>query len=71
MPKVGGMAVLRRIRQDEHPRRMPVAVLSTTDSPHEINTCTSQYCSCYIVKAAGYEAFAAGLQQIKPFLERR
>jgi len=71
MPKVDGISVLRRIRQDEQLRRMPVVVLSTTDNPHEIKTCKSLHCSCYVVKAAGCEAFAAALQQVKPFLEHR
>jgi CheY-like chemotaxis protein len=68
MPKVDGIAVLRRIRQDEQLRRMPVVVLSTTENPHEIKTCKSLRCSCYIVKAAGYEAFGAALEQVKPFV---
>ena len=71
MPKVDGISVLRRIRQDGQLRRMPVVILSTTDNPHEIKTCKGLHCSCYIVKAAGYEAFAAALQQVKPFLEHR
>ena len=71
MPKVDGFAVLGRIMQDGQLRRMPVVVLSTTDNPHEIKTCKGLHCSCYIVKAAGYEAFAAALQQVKPFLEHR
>ena len=71
MPKVDGISVLRRIRQDEQLRRMPVVILSTTDNPHEIKTCKSLHCSCYVVKAAGCEAFAAALQQVKPFLEYR
>jgi CheY-like chemotaxis protein len=70
MPRVDGIAVLRRIRQDGQLRRMPVIVLSTTDNPHGIETCRRLHCSCYIVKAAGYEAFAAALEQVKPFLER-
>ena len=69
MPKVDGFAVLRRIKQDAQLRRMPVVILSTTDDPHEIKACKGLHCSCYIVKAAGYEAFAADLQQVKPFLE--
>jgi CheY-like chemotaxis protein len=71
MPKVDGIAVFRRIRQDEQLRRMPVVVLSTTDNPHEIETCKNLHCSCYIVKAAGYKALAEALQQVKPFLEHR
>ena len=69
MPKVDGISVLRRIRQDEQLRLMPVVILSTTDNPHEIKTCKSLHCSCYVVKAAGCKAFAAALQQVKPFLE--
>jgi CheY-like chemotaxis protein len=71
MPMVDGISVLRRIKQDEQLRGMPVVVLSTTDNPHEIKTCKSLHCSCYIVKVAGCEAFAAALQQVKPFLEHR
>ena len=71
MPMVDGISVLRRIRQDEQLRQMPVVILSTTDNPHEIKTCKSLHCSCYVVKAAGCEAFAAALQQVKPFLEHR
>ena len=71
MPKVDGISVLRRIRQDGQLRWMPVVVLSTTDNPHEITACQSLHCSCYVVKAAGYEAFTAVLQQVKPFLEHR
>ncbi len=71
MPKVDGMAVLRRIRQAGPLRRMPVVVLSTTDDPHEIETCKNLHCSCYIIKAAGYEALAAALEQVRPFLEHR
>ncbi len=69
MPRVDGFAVLRRIRQDGQLRRMPVVVLSTTDNPHGIETCMRLHCSCYIVKAAGCDAFAAALEQVKPFLE--
>jgi CheY-like chemotaxis protein len=71
MPKVDGIAVLRRIRQDGQLRRMPVVVLSTTDNPHKIETCKSLHCSCYIVKPAGCKAFAEALQQVKPLLEHR
>jgi CheY-like chemotaxis protein len=71
MPKVDGIAVFRRIRQDEQLRRMPVVVLSTTDNPHEIETCNGLHCSCYIVKPGGCKAFAEALQQVKPFLEHR
>ena len=71
MPKVDGFAVLRRIKQDPQLRRMPVVILSTTDDPHEIETCQNLHCSCYIVKDAGYEALAAALEQVRPFLEHR
>jgi CheY-like chemotaxis protein len=71
MPKVGGIAVLRRIRQDGQLRRMPVVVLSTTDNPHEIDTCKELNCNCYIVKPAGNNAFAEALRQVRPFLEHR
>jgi CheY-like chemotaxis protein len=71
MPKVDGIAVFRRIRQDEQLRRMPVVVLSTTDNPHEIETCKNLHCSRYIVKPAGYKALAEALQQVRLLLEHR
>jgi len=69
MPKVDGISVFRRIRQHEQLRRMPVVVLSTTDNPHEIETCKNLNCSSYIVKPTGNKAFAAAMQQVKPLLE--
>ena len=71
MPRIDGIAVFRRIRQDKQLRRMPVVVLSTTDNPQEIEICKQLHCSCYIVKAAGYTALVEALQQVRLLLEHR
>ena len=71
MPRIDGIAVFRRIRQDKQLRRMPVVVLSTTDNPQEIEICKQLQCSCYIVKAAGYTALVEALQQVRLLLEHR
>ena len=69
MPKVGGISVLRQIKQDEQLRKMPVVVLTTTYNPHEIEECSRLECSHYIVKPTEYEEFVEAMKEVEPFLD--
>lgn len=71
MPKVDGLAVLRRIRQDARLQRIPVIVLSTTDNPTQVETCHSLQCSRYIVKPADFNDFVEAMMAVKGLLQRR
>ena len=68
MPKVDGVAVLNRIRQDEEFKKMPVIMLTTTDDPREIERCHSLGCSVYVVKPVEYESFIEAIRKVGLFL---
>ncbi len=68
MPKVDGVEVLSRMKQDEELRKVPVIMLTTTDDPREIERCHALGCSHYITKPIDYEAFVDVLRQVGLFL---
>jgi CheY-like chemotaxis protein len=68
MPKVDGIAVLARLKQDEELKKIPVIMLTTTDDPREIERCHALGCSHYITKPVDYEAFVDVLRQVGLFL---
>ena len=68
MPKVDGIEVLEKMKQDNELKKIPVIILTTTDDPHEVEYCHSLGCSLYIVKPVGYEAFADAIKKVGMFL---
>lgn len=68
MPKVDGVEVLRRIKDNPNLKNMPVIMLTTTDDPREIRNCYELGCSCYITKPVDYPCFAEMLNRLGLFL---
>lgn len=68
MPKVDGIEVLRKIKEDPELKNMPVIMLTTTDDPREIRNCYALGCSCYVTKPVDYEKFADMLTRLGLFL---
>lgn len=68
MPKVDGIEVLRRIKEDPELRKMPVMMLTTTEDPREIQKCYSLGCSCYVTKPVDYLKFSEMLTRIALFI---
>lgn len=68
MPKVDGIEVLKRIKEDPSLKSMPVIMLTTTDDPREINNCYALGCSCYVTKPVDYEKFSQMLNRLGLFL---
>jgi CheY-like chemotaxis protein len=64
MPVMDGFQVLRRIKGDERARRIPVVVLTTTDSPGEIAKCYELGCNVYVTKPVEYEQFCDAIRQL-------
>jgi CheY-like chemotaxis protein len=69
LPKIDGIEVLRRIKQDEELRKIPVIMLTTTDDPSDVEVCHRLGCSHYIVKPVEYDKFAEVLRQLGLFLK--
>jgi CheY-like chemotaxis protein len=68
MPKVDGVEVLKRIKEDPELKNMPVIMLTTTDDPREIRNCYALGCSCYVTKPVDYQKFSEMLTRLGLFL---
>ena len=68
MPKVDGVKVLEKMRQDERLKRIPVIILTTTDDPAEVERCHRLGCSIYIVKPVEYDDFVDAIRKVGLFL---
>ncbi|BCS55873.1 response regulator [Geobacter sp. SVR] len=68
MPRMGGIEVLRRIKNDPELKKLPVMMLTTTDDPNEISTCYSLGCSCYVTKPVDYRKFTEVLHRLGLFI---
>jgi CheY-like chemotaxis protein len=68
MPKIDGIEVLRRIKNDEELCKLPVIMLTTTDDSREVERCYELGCSVYIQKPVDYERFAEAIRRLGLFV---
>jgi CheY-like chemotaxis protein len=68
LPVLDGYQVLKIIKNDERTRQIPVAVLTTTDNPHEVKRCYELGCNIYITKPVEYEQFSDAIRKLGLFL---
>jgi CheY-like chemotaxis protein len=68
LPDMSGIDILKRIKEDDHLKRVPVVVLTTTDDKVEIQRCYDLGCNVYITKPVDYESFATAIRQLGLFL---
>ena len=68
MPKVDGVEVLRKVKNDPELRKIPVIMITTTDDPREIETCHELGCSSYIKKPIDYTKFVEAMRKLGFFL---
>ncbi len=57
LPKVDGMEVLRRIKDDEGLRTIPVVVLTTSAAEMDVSGCYNNGVCSYLVKPVDFEHF--------------
>jgi CheY-like chemotaxis protein len=69
MPRVGGIDVLKRLKENEATANIPVIMLTTTDDPREIERCYDYGCNLYITKPVEYEAFIEAVRRLGFFLQ--
>ena len=67
LPDMTGVDILAKIKGNEHLRRSPVVVLTTTDDQREIQRCYDLGANVYITKPVNYEAFANAIRQLGLF----
>jgi len=68
MPKIDGIEVLRKIKEHEELRKIPVIIITTTDDPREVEECHRLGCSNYITKPVDYDLFIKVIKKLGLFL---
>jgi CheY-like chemotaxis protein len=67
LPDMTGVDILKKIKTNEHLKRVPVVVLTTTDDAVEIQRCYDLGCNVYITKPVNYDGFANAIRQLGLF----
>jgi CheY-like chemotaxis protein len=67
LPDMTGVDILQQVKTNEHLKRVPVVVLTTTDDAAEIQRCYDLGCNVYITKPVNYENFANAIRQLGLF----
>jgi CheY-like chemotaxis protein len=68
LPVLDGYQVLQRMKANEHLKRIPVVILTTTDDPREVARCYDLGCNVYVTKPVDYEHFCEAIRQLGLFL---
>lgn len=68
LPVVDGYQVLRRIKEDEKARKIPIIILTSTDSPAEVERCYELGCNVFITKPVDYQKFTEAIGNLGLFL---
>lgn len=69
MPKMDGVEVLRRIKQNAKLKSIPVIMLTTTDDPREVEQCYEIGCNIYITKPVDFQNFTETLKRLGLFMQ--
>ena len=64
MPKVNGLEVLQRIREDERLKRIPVVMLTSSKEDPDIKRCYDLGVNSYVVKPLEFEEFRIAISNL-------
>jgi CheY-like chemotaxis protein len=67
LPDMTGIDILEKLKANQHTKRSPIVVLTTTDDSREIQRCYALGANVYITKPVNYEAFANAIRQLGLF----
>ncbi len=67
LPRMSGREVLAAIKADEALRRIPVVVLTTSDSEQDILDSYNMHANCYVTKPVDLEQFIKVVRSIEEF----
>jgi len=68
MPVKNGIEVLAEIKGNQNTCHIPVVMLSTTDSPEEIEQCYKLGCNAYITKPIMHDEFQEKIRELGLFM---
>jgi CheY-like chemotaxis protein len=64
LPRIDGLEVLRRIREDDRTRLLPVVVLTTSSEEQDLLDSYSLGCNSYIRKPVDFIQFSEAIRQL-------
>jgi two-component system response regulator len=64
MPKIGGREVLRRLKEDERTKAIPVVILTSSKENPDVESCYQLGANSYIIKPVGYDNFMAAIKDL-------
>jgi len=67
LPDMTGVDILEKVKSNDHIRRCPVVVLTTTDDQREIQRCYDLGANVYITKPVNYDGFSNAIKQLGLF----
>lgn len=67
MPGINGIDLLKRLRDDEDMKLVPVIMFSTSDNPADVEKCYSNGANAYVVKPMGFEKLTQSISSLCNF----
>ena len=67
LPKIDGIEVLKRLRNDDRTKIIPVVVLTTSDEEKDLVQCYNGGANSYIRKPVDFIRFSEAIQQLKVY----
>ncbi len=64
LPRVDGIEVLRRLRENEHSRLLPVVILTTSSEEQDLLNSYSLGCNSYVRKPVDFLQFSEAVRQL-------
>jgi len=64
MPKVSGIEVLSKIKNDERTKTIPVVMLTSSEESRDLEECYRLGVNSYIVKPVEFEKFTEAVKQV-------
>ena len=71
LPKIDGKEVLKEIKDSEELRKIPVVILTTSQSESDIRACYDLYANCYISKPVDFDDFVEKIDFIITFWTKK
>ncbi len=68
LPIISGIQVLKRMRENDSTRRIPVIILTTSDENRDVSACYDAGCNVYITKPVDYARFSEAIEKLGLFL---
>ncbi len=67
LPKIGGLEVLRKVREDERTKRIPVVILTTSDEEEDIVNGYNGGANSYLRKPVDFNEFVNAVKQLEVY----